>query len=94
MDENVAEEEVQTQDWPVSLTDMEAKTLIKALADTLAEENAEKKQDKNWLLKKPRHKSKSLANTQSQDGNRNPKRKEGQANKGHTDRGESLGISR
>ena len=42
MDENVAEEEVQTQDWPVSLTDMKAKTLIKALADTLAEENAEK----------------------------------------------------
>lgn len=42
MDENVAAEEVQTQDWPVSLTDMEAKTLIKALADTLAEENAEK----------------------------------------------------
>lgn len=37
MDENLAEEEVQTQDWPVSLTDMEAKTLIKALADTLAD---------------------------------------------------------
>ena len=40
MDDNLAEEEVQTQHWPVSLTYMEAKTLKEALAWTLAQENA------------------------------------------------------
>ena len=57
MDDNLAEEEVQTQHWPVSLNYMEAKTLKEALACTLAQENA-KTQYENWLLNKPRYKSK------------------------------------
>ena len=57
MDDNLAEEEVQTQHWPLSLTDMEAKALKEALACTLAQVNA-KTQYENWLLNNPRYKSK------------------------------------
>ena len=70
LDDNLAEEQVNTQDWPVSLTDIGPKRLIEALADTLAEQNVETSDD-NWLLKKPRHQSKSLVNTLSKHRNRN-----------------------